>query len=688
MAQVANLNTKLSLESASFISGIEKSRGAVRSLIASLDPAAAAQAKFNRETQLLDGALKRGQISAEAYGKGMEILRQRMTAATTAQGEVVRSSGNVRAGMQQLGFQLGDVATQWASGTRPMVIFAQQSGQVIQALGMMTNSTKGLLGFLGGPWGQILTAAAVVMIPLINNLFESADAADAAKGGLLGYIDALKRLQDQGGAFKFGSDEFAKVSKEALLAEARVVQLTKRLASMKNVAPIAIGPGGPAPVSNATVQVQLDKAIADRDARRSDLNALLIQQRNRAANDAPGTTRSGGGGAGGGRRSSGAPSAAAKVERAESQYADELGRLRVDSLRAYADLTGSVEKRYEAEMAELAESRASFDRRIAADDALSSAQRATLTAEREKADASKRQAVEASRQEALDKETFAFMRAANESAQEIARFELENARTAGQRRDGQLRLLELQRRLEEAQLKLVIATEKTGSEAYSQAQLGLSTLDRRYGMMAGQARRDTMGPMESHLDSLPKSAEELNEAYQNVAADGLQSLNDGLADAITGSRSLGDVFKSVANQIIADLARIAIQKAITGAIGNALGTAFGGGGTGIASSAGSTASSTGASMVPKFAGGGMFGVGGKPGVDNHVLSVDGIPRAMVSANENIKVGYGGGSGVARVEIVEAPGFAARVVGISGAVSIRTVGASNRAGAKRQTRRLA
>lgn len=686
MAEVANLNTKLSLESASFISGIEKSRGAVRSLIASLDPAAAAQAKFNRESQLLEGALKRGIITADAYSKGLATLKQRLSAATVSGGEIVKSAGSQRAGFQQLSFQIGDIATQYGSGTKAMTIFAQQSGQVIQALGLMTNSTKGLLGFLGGPWGQIITAATVILAPFIAKLFESADAGKAAADGVIQYVDALKQLQDQGGAFKFGSAEFNKVSTDALKAEASVVRLTQELAKAPADGPGFMTAGATGPVSatrtRGSVQADLTKAIADRDKLRSDLNALLLQQRNRSINDRSAPSRSSGGGASSSRSSS----ATARAERNDSQYEDELGRLRVDSLRAYADLTGSVEKRYEAEMAELAESRASFDRRIADDESLDVAKRAAMTAEREKADASKRQAIEANRQEALDKETFAFMRASNESAQEIARIELENARTADQRREGQLRLLELQKRLEEAQLKLVIATEKTGTEAYSQAQLGLQTIDQRYGMMAGQVRRDTMGPLESYLDRLPRTADELKERFEGIKVD---ALNDSLELASRNVIKLKGFAGDLLNQIIADVIKLQLQAALTGGGGGLLGSL--GKMLGLASSisGGSPNISGLAHELPGHAGGGSFMVGGVPGVDRNILSVNGIPRARVSANENVSVGYGSTDQRPIVIAVEEGALFRPVVrGEAANVSIRTVGASNRATAKRASRRLA
>ncbi len=99
---------------------------------------------------------------------------------------VVASSGQQRAAMQQLGFQLNDVSTQFAAGTPVLTIFAQQSGQVVQALGMMSNGTKGVLGFLGGPWGAVVTAATLVMVPFIGRLLEGNDAIG----------DAVEKLKD------------------------------------------------------------------------------------------------------------------------------------------------------------------------------------------------------------------------------------------------------------------------------------------------------------------------------------------------------------------------------------------------------------------------------------------------------------------------------------------------------------
>lgn len=172
MAELLNLSTTVSAQSDAFVRGIENCRGGLRNLIASLDPVAQATDRFNRNMATLDRALAQGKVSAADYGVYVERLRGRLNETVSGQTRLTASTGQLRGGMQQLSYQLGDVAQGFAAGTPPMTIFIQQSGQIIQSLQLMTNSTKGLLGFLGGPWGLALSAAAVAIVPLIGKLAE------------------------------------------------------------------------------------------------------------------------------------------------------------------------------------------------------------------------------------------------------------------------------------------------------------------------------------------------------------------------------------------------------------------------------------------------------------------------------------------------------------------------------------
>ncbi|CAD7336111.1 TIGR02594 family protein [Sphingomonadales bacterium 58] len=114
------------------------------------------------------------------------LVERQLGTAGAAQRRTVAVSGEARAGYQQLSFQLGDIATQYAAGTSASIIFAQQSGQVIQAISLISGESKGLIGFLGGPWGIAIGAAVVALTPWVAKLLEGNDALGDA-------IDKLKK---------------------------------------------------------------------------------------------------------------------------------------------------------------------------------------------------------------------------------------------------------------------------------------------------------------------------------------------------------------------------------------------------------------------------------------------------------------------------------------------------------------
>lgn len=156
---------------------------ALMRVLRAVDQDAAEQARLNA---LLVDAKKlydAGIISAERYAQVQQM-------ASNIGKEQVQVTGAQRIGMQQLGFQLGDVATMYSLGAKPAQIFASQIGQISQALMLMGGNSASMLsrvaGFLSGPWGIALTVGTILLAPFVAKLFEGNDAlADA--------IDKLKK---------------------------------------------------------------------------------------------------------------------------------------------------------------------------------------------------------------------------------------------------------------------------------------------------------------------------------------------------------------------------------------------------------------------------------------------------------------------------------------------------------------
>lgn len=152
-----------------------------------------------------------------------------------------------------------------------------------------------------------------------------------------------------------------------------------------------------------------------------------------------------------------------------------------------------------------------------------------------------------------------------------------SARTAKQRRDVELRILAANYQKERNELEAVALSKTANNTDKLIAADKLKKLPQRQAAETANVNDRNLAPGMKYLDDLNQSADQVNEHIQSIAVNGLQSLNDGITDAIINGKSLSDVFSSIANSIIADLIRIAVQQAIIKPLANAL---FGGGESG------------------------------------------------------------------------------------------------------------
>ncbi|WP_395444055.1 tape measure protein [Caulobacter sp. UC70_42] len=79
---------------------------------------------------------------------------------------------------------------------------------------------------------------------------------------------------------------------------------------------------------------------------------------------------------------------------------------------------------------------------------------------------------------------------------------------------------------------------------------------------------DELPSWSTWLKNLGTDAEVTTQKLQGVAANGLNGLADGIADAVTGAKSLKAAFADTAKAIIADLVKIAVKMLIFKALGN------------------------------------------------------------------------------------------------------------------------
>ncbi|WP_422058611.1 hypothetical protein [Sphingomonas sp.] len=201
---MAVLNANASRQAAA---AAEQRAAAIRIVADAARAEALAQGNTNTQVTQYAAAAMVAAREAEDYAIALREQANTLTAvegrmdSVVAPGKrIVEVTGQARAGMQQLSYQLGDVATQLAAGTPPSIVFAQQIGQVTQAIGLMTNSTKGFVGFIGGPWGIAISSALVLLTPLVAKLWEKSDADKEAEKATKDHakaIDALIEAQDR-----------------------------------------------------------------------------------------------------------------------------------------------------------------------------------------------------------------------------------------------------------------------------------------------------------------------------------------------------------------------------------------------------------------------------------------------------------------------------------------------------------
>lgn len=479
-------------------------------------------------------------------------------------------SGSMRSGMQQLSFQIGDVATQFSSGTRPMQIFAQQAGQVVQAISLMSGGTSRFAAFMGGPWGAAITAATIILVPLISNLFETEGAADAAAEAtkrLATAMDNLHNLDFDGGDLTAVSSKMVSLLGEAAALDRQAAQagagrgaggryyqqqadaLREEAAQLRRELETATNPTNPARVIRDRNQAVLNAKPEKKERERRE------------------------------RRGREGPSA----EEIARRFSDQFTNLTVQQLAAMGQVTTTTEARAELEMRALEWNSRQLKTQIAADEHFNATQKAELTAAAERLADYQREALDFRKRAELEQQAAQIADAQYQAANDNLSIQQSLADTEASRKSLALQIFDADTAYLRSKLEAVAASQTVSETERQMAQIQLEALNATAAGRRQAVGNANMTSLERFLADMNKSPGQFAEAQLGIGIDGINQLIDGLSripgevDSIKSAfNAMRDVFQSVIQDMLADLIRLQLQKAISGLISSALGGVGGG----------------------------------------------------------------------------------------------------------------
>ncbi|WP_313004276.1 hypothetical protein [Brevundimonas sp.] len=339
--------------------------------------------------------------------------------------------------------------------------------------------------------------------------------------------------------------------------------------------------------------------------------------------------------------------AAEREARRAERVEQEIFRLRQRALGIADDELLTVQQRYdlaqaqlnlerEAETKELASRLARKDITQAEFDQLKLLQSQTATLEdRVSSDILARD---------LADERLAKERALTDLTADLLSLQSSAARSATERRDIERRLLAMAQQRAREDLERDLGRDPSLSDADKQARRG--ALGQVQDAQRAAVDRQNMSPLERWRDESLKTTEEVREAYENVAARGLDALNDGIVDAIMNSRNLGEVFHNVAQQILADLLSISVRRGITEPLANMLFPQGGSGASGGSNMGGKVVSWL-AKLLPRNASGTASWMGGPSVVNEFGGEIMNLPNGTQIIPHDVSMRMAAGAGSRR-----------------------------------------
>jgi hypothetical protein len=530
------------------------------------------------------GAAKNAAAGNVIFGEGMEKLAPLLDKGRGGMNELSQAA-------ERLGIVLSDQQIQNADDTArklddvKMVLAAQISGVVADNAQSIVSLANAL--------GQLTSS-------IINFLASNPQAALAIIGGLTGSRFGVPGALGGAAIGFFAGDRLATSQANANTdVRFRMEQVRKAKAAYEKAKSTPSGGAGFGGAGGIPISAGSSGNLASAEAELRRQTKLLIDATSKfkSAKTGGGTTNPplpqflATGGGGGGRKARTPRAPRDRSDDVAYQFEQELRRAQMDTLRAQQGMTNDFVQRTnisrqildlqkEEEDAEIANRVRRAERDFAEGKITEGTlQQVKVQAEQLQIENDKKHALEVQalniEEEAQRREEVARLSEIDfDNQREALELEASMAETASEQRDVQLRLLDLWYRQEKAKLDAIMAEEEVGSLAWEEARRRRVALDAQQGARREVVKVGTRGPLEDYMSQLPTTTDKWNEALENVAAQGLKSVEDGIVDVLTGAKSVGEALQSILADIISQLIRIGVQKLI----GTALTSGFAEGG--------------------------------------------------------------------------------------------------------------
>lgn len=330
----------------------------------------------------------------------------------------------------------------------------------------------------------------------------------------------------------------------------------------------------------------------------------------------------------------------------EARFRDEQERLELEALAAKERLAQSIDERTDLQLDILAKEREIRAREIDEDEHLTAEHKKALKAQIDelygiaaKYDEQGQlinqgkpgliaQQIQRDKAAELERQTADLAEDEHRTKIDALQVQADLADTEAERKRIALAIFDAEQAFLVSRLKALETSETLNDYDKERARIAREALEASASERRKGVERANETQVERYLRDLNKTPEQINEAIDNIRIGGLESLNDALVDALMGVKSLGEAFRQVASQIIADLIRISIQQAIIKPLANMLfpGGGFGGG-------------------VPGFARGTNFAPGGMAIVGERGPELVNLPRgSQVIPNHELRsMGAAGGN---------------------------------------------